>query len=190
MQDNSTTEVAEEVTGAAEEVPARLRPKTDLFVGIGLVIFGAIAAFESWRMPRFGHLGAELYEAPGLVPGLLGLIIAVFGLLILVRALSEGAIRGFKTGAKLLDMLRSIETRRLVLLIVITLGYAWGLVGRMPFGLATFFFMMAFILLFDWRDAAARAARRRLLVTATIQAVITAFAVVHVFQEVFRVRLP
>jgi hypothetical protein len=188
MQDEPQPNTAVDV----ESVSGRLHPRTDLFVGLGLILFGSVAAFESWRMPRFEHLDVQIYQAPGFVPGLLGLTIAVFGLLILIRSLREGALQWKDAHAAqaLRTMVASIETWRLVMLMVITVGYAWGLVGRMPFWLATIIFVFAFILLFDWRDAVTRSQRVRLLISASIQAVITAVVVTGVFQEIFRVRLP
>jgi len=180
------------VEGAEGVPPGRLRPQTDLFVGIGLMIFGAVAGFESWRMPRFEHLGIQIYQAPGLVPGLLGLTIAAFGLMILVRSLREGGwnLADGEMGDSIGSRLRSIEARRLAILFVITLGYAWGLVGRIPFWAASFVFVLAFIVLFDWREAAAQSKQVRLLITASVQAAITAAVVSYVFEYIFMVRLP
>lgn len=184
------TPMGPQAEGAESLPPGRLAPRTDLFVGLGLILFGGVAAFESWRMPRFQDIGAEIYEAPGLVPGLLGLVIAVFGMLIVVRAVREGALHGGAVGARFRYLVVSVEARRLAILIGITVGYAWIFVGRMPFWLASFFFVAAFIILFDWREAAAKAAYARLIITALIQAVITALAVTYVFESIFRVRLP
>jgi len=61
--------------------------KSDLGSSIILILFGAIVAYESWRMPRFESIGGTIYTAPGLVPGLLGLVIAFFGVIMLVRYL-------------------------------------------------------------------------------------------------------
>mgnify|MGYP002619716763 CR=1 FL=1 len=182
--------VTPQVEGAEGLPPGRLRPQTDLFVGIGLMLFGAAASFESWRMPRFEHLNVQIFQAPGFVPGLLGLTIAAFGLMILVRSLREGGWQLAAAGTDIGTNLRSIEARRLAILFVITLGYAWGLVGRIPFWAASFVFVLAFILLFDWREASAHSKQVRLLVTASLQAAITAVVISFVFEYIFRVRLP
>lgn len=188
----NTDSSAPQVEGAESVLPGRLRPQADMFVGIGLLIFGAVAAFESWRMPRFEHLGVQIYQAPGFVPGLLGLTIAAFGMMILVRSLREGGwqLTSGRMGGSIGSQLRSIEARRLAILFVITLGYAWGLVGLIPFWAASFVFVLVFILLFDWHEAAAQSKQVRLLITASVQAVLTSAVVFYVFEYIFMVRLP
>lgn len=64
-------------------------PRSDLGSSIVLILFGVIVAFESWRMPRFESIGGTIYSAPGLVPGLLGAVIALFGAIMLIRYLTH-----------------------------------------------------------------------------------------------------
>lgn len=61
--------------------------RSDLGSSIILILFGAFVAYESWRMPRFESIGGTIQSAPGLVPGLLGAIIAFLGVIMLVRYL-------------------------------------------------------------------------------------------------------
>jgi hypothetical protein len=63
-------------------------------------------------------------------------------------------------------------------------------VGQLPFWLATFIFILAFIVAFELADKALRASWIRHVAVATLVAAITAAAVSYVFQEVFFVRLP
>ncbi len=80
--------------------------------------------------------------------------------------------------------------RRLLITLGLTLGYAAGLVGRLPFWLATFVFVFAFIVIFDWRKAVAAQRTVRLFLTAGVQALLVAAAVTLVFERLFLVRLP
>src|SRR5680860_554387 len=63
--------------------------RSDLGSSIVLILFGAVVAFESWRMPRYESIGGSIYSAPGLVPGLLGAVIALLGAIMLVRYLTH-----------------------------------------------------------------------------------------------------
>jgi len=80
--------------------------------------------------------------------------------------------------------------RRLLITLGLTLGYAAVLVGRLPFWLATFVFVFAFIVTFDWRKAVVAQRTVRLFVTAGVQALVVAAAVTLVFERLFLVRLP
>lgn len=174
-----------------ESVSGRLQPRADLFVGLGLMLFGAYIGFESWRMPSVEHPRIRfVYEGPGVVPGLLGVVILVFGSLILIRALRHGGLRLGGAGVRVAASWRRPEPRRLLCVLGLTLLYAGGLVGRVHFLAATFIFMLAFVLLFEWRSTAERRGRMRLAMTAVIQAAVTAVAVWYVFENVFLVRLP
>lgn len=61
--------------------------RTDLGSSIILILFGLFVAYESWRMPRFASIGGTIHSAPGLVPGILGAVIALLGVIMLVRYL-------------------------------------------------------------------------------------------------------
>src|SRR5680860_1827796 len=63
--------------------------RSDLGSSIVLILFGAVVAFESWRMPRYESIGGSIYSAPGLVPGFLGAVIALLGAIMLVRYLTH-----------------------------------------------------------------------------------------------------
>jgi len=69
------------------------------------------------------------------------------------------------------------------LVLVLCLGYAVGLVGRVPFWLATFVFVSAFIAVFEYPS-------RRRMAAAPLYGIATALAVTYLFESVFLVRLP
>jgi putative tricarboxylic transport membrane protein len=80
--------------------------------------------------------------------------------------------------------------RRLLLSIVLCLAYAGGLIGRLPFWLATFLFVAGFVILFEWPLAADRSDRLRRVAWAVLLAAAISAATSFVFQEIFLVRLP
>ena len=64
-------------------------PRADFLFSLLLIALGLAAAVEAWRMPRFENLGVHPMTAPGLTPGLLGIVVAILG-----AVLMAGAIRG------------------------------------------------------------------------------------------------
>jgi hypothetical protein len=140
------------------------------------------------RMPRFERLAINPYTVPGIVPGLIGAVIAALGAILLVRSWRRGGWR--LGGGDARGVLTGEPARRLYLGLVLTLGYAAGLVGTVPFWLATGLFVFLFITLFEWPAAAGTGERPRRVAAAAVQAVLVTVAVTAVFQYVFLVRLP
>ncbi len=156
-----------------------------LFFGLGL-----FALFESLRMPRFAHLSVNPYTVPGIVPGLLGVMILALGLLLTLRAARRGGWRIGNPWAGTGTLVRTPAAQRVLITLGLTIGYAAGLVGTLPFWLATGLFVFAFIVVFAYRRGASRRDLTRLTTTALVQAVIVAVIVTLVFRYVFLVRLP
>ncbi len=152
--------------------------RSDLRGGAGWMLFGLAIVVGAWHMDRFETMGATLYTAPGLVPGIFGLLLIGLGALLAWRGWKAAQHAGSEPGAPLLN-------RRIVLMFVLCLGYALGLVGRAPFAFATALFVAAF----TWAYAdTAQPARR--IVAALVSGVLTAALIVLVFERVFLVRLP
>jgi Tripartite tricarboxylate transporter TctB family len=121
-------------------------------------------------MDRLERHGAALYTAPGLVPGLLGLVLLVLGVVLALR-------RGGSSKSA------ALTWGNTPLVLALCLGYAAGLVGRMPFWLATFVFVTAFIALFEYPA-------RRGMALAPVYGAATSLVVTYLFETVFFVRLP
>lgn len=132
----------------------------------------------SWTMDRLERYGAALYSAPGLVPGLLGMVLLVLGVLLGVRALREGALRSGSADPSLRQGWGGAA-----LVLALCFGYAVGLVGHAPFWLATFLFVTAFVAVFEYPSL-------RRMATAPLYGAGTSFLVTTLFEAVFLVRLP
>jgi putative tricarboxylic transport membrane protein len=164
--------------------------KADFVTGLVLIALGIATVVESLRMPRFEDLNIEPYTVPGLVPGALGAVILLLGAILFLRAARAGGWRLRAGGAAPKTWSADPGSRRLALSLALCLGYAGLLVGRLPFWLATFTFVFAFVVLFEWPLAASPGERIRRLLIALVYALAVAAAVTLVFQEVFLVRLP
>lgn len=161
-----------------------MRQRADFLFGLGWTALGVAIAAGSWRMDRLEGQGVEPYAVPGLLPGLLGLILAGFGAVL--------ALRGWRGAGPVAEGEASaFEPWRAALALLLAAGFVLGAIGHgPPFWLAAFGFLFLAILLFEWPDrrragTLARGAVQAALIAAAASAVITL-----VFQEVFLVRLP
>jgi hypothetical protein len=186
-----------------------MQHRSDLIIGIVLTLFGAVIVRESLVMPRFASIGADPVTAPGLVPGLLGGIIALLGLLMVLRAvLGLRAAPASATAATASSAVRDAEDaddrappayvvepprasgRRLATMLVTGMIFSGLAVGRLPFWFATFLFVFVAVALLELQRYGAG---RRLWQRVGIAAVIaggTAWGVTYVFEGIFLVRLP
>ncbi len=152
--------------------------RSDLGGGMGWMAFGLVILVASWRMDRFEAMGATVYTAPGFVPAIFGFSLVLLGAVLAWRGWSVQRETGGAESEPLLS-------RRIALMLVLTLAYAAGLVGRVPFWLATTVFVTAFTAVFADSLPPARRA-----LTAVVSGVSTTVAVLLVFERVFLVRLP
>ncbi len=166
-------------------------PRVEFASGLAWVILGGAITYGSWVMDRLEKLHINPYTAPGLVPGILGAFIVLFGLIMAFRALRDGA---FAVGAvPLAAMAPSRDTmRRTGISLALCLGFGLGLIGRgPPFWLGAVLFLVLHIYLFDRLDnPVAPHGEGRRLAKAVAVAVGVAAVVTLIFQEFFLVRLP
>jgi hypothetical protein len=154
--------------------PAR-RP--DAAGGLAWMVLGLALVAGAWRMDRFEQMGATLHTAPGLVPGLYGLLMLALGAALAWRQRAGAAVPA--AGRE------PLLNRRVLAMLGLTLGYAVLAVGRLPFGASTAVFVALFCALYDTQSPPLRRA-----LVALAAGVGTAVVVVLVFERVFLVRLP
>jgi putative tricarboxylic transport membrane protein len=163
--------------------------KADFVTGLVLIALGIATVVASLGMPRFAELNVNPYTVPGLVPGALGVVLLILGAALFVRAARAGGWR-LLAAAPGPAAQADPGVRHLVLAVGLCLGYAAGLIGRVPFWLATFLFVALFVVVFEWRLAQSGRERVRRLAYAVGFGAVVSAAVTLVFQEVFLVRLP
>lgn len=154
--------------------------RSDLLGGAGWVLFGLLIVVESLRMDRFTSMGAELYTMPGFVPGMIGGVIVLLGAVLMLRGWHRRAAARHDTAAG------PLLNRRIIITMALSLSYAGAMIGRVPFWLATFVFVTAFVGCFAPPEA--RPLRR--LSVAVLAGVLATTVVTLVFEQVFLVRLP
>ena len=131
----------------------------------------------SWRMDRLESLNINPWSAPGLMPGVLGALMLVFGL-----ALALWPQRAVQLEAR-------GSWRRTALALALCVLFAAGLLCRgLPFSLTAAAFMFVAIVAFRVMDG--EPMRLRLAASSAAIAIVGALAIGYVFQDLFLVRLP
>ncbi len=151
--------------------------------------FGVAVLVGSITMDRLKQQDINPYTIPGLLPGLLGIVITLLALLLGVRSWRRG---GATPGGARLHVDAAI-VRRLALVIALILVYAIGMVGHgVPFWLASALYVTVSIVTLQrpQRIALAQKLSWRDLAFALAVGLGTGWGVTYVFQDLFLVRLP
>jgi hypothetical protein len=161
---------------------------TDRREGLAWAGLGAVILVMSLLMDRLPEQGVPPYAAPGLMPGLLGIAMMLFGAIVAMRV-----ERGPGGGERPMHQPQAVDFRRLALVIGLCLTFSVVLIGHgLPFWAASALFVGASILVL--RHTERRVARRRLDARAAIIAGVIGLAAgglaTLVFQDLFLVRLP
>jgi putative tricarboxylic transport membrane protein len=163
--------------------------------GLIWIVFGAAVIYGSWMMDRLETLGIPPSTAPGVVPGLLGGFVILFGLVLVLRrdAVGAPAFEGAEGTAPIepAPADSDFNAKRAALSAFLCLAYGGALLGSgIPYWLLTTAFLFLHIVLLDeTTDVPARFNLRR-VIFAAILAPAFATAVTLVFQYIFLVRLP
>ena len=105
----------------------------ELLLGTCVSLFALFVIVESLRMPQKGHLGIVM--SPGFVPLFTGAVLLFLSMIINVRALRGG---GLKHVAALFGAARGEEEiRRFLWILGFMVLYIVGLIGHLPFAVAT-----------------------------------------------------
>ena len=161
-----------------------MRRGAELYFSVGWVVFGAAVLAGSWQMDRLENLHINPWSAPGLMPGVLGALMMVFGAALGLRTLGRSAPQVESDAA---------SGWRVSLAVLLCFGYAAGLLGRgLPFWLTSAGFMFAAILAFRWldRDAESNPSLARVALSSAAIALVSAAIIGLLFEQVFLVRLP
>ena len=161
-----------------------MRRGAEAYFAVGWIVFGAAVLAGSGRMDRLENLHINPWSAPGLMPGVLGALMIVFGAALALRAFRERAPQAGTDAA---------QPSRVTLALVLCFGYAAGLLGHgLPYWLTSAAFLFLAICAFRWldRDAETWASPARLALSSAAIAICAALAIGFLFEQVFLVRLP
>lgn len=164
--------------------------RADFITGIILILLNLYVIIESWRMPRLEHLKAHPLSVPGIVPAFIGMVLILFGIVLVIRSIKRG---GHRIGVSLDGFRQAISkpgNQRLLLTAFLTIGYAVFLIGTLPYWLATGLFILIFVLLFEQKRGMTMVQWRRCVITAVLIATLSSAAITIVFERLFLVTLP
>ncbi len=168
----------------------RNMPKADFLTSITLIAFGVWIVVHAFNMPRFEKFGADPFSVPGIVPGILGSIIAVLSLLVFIRSIRR---KGYQLGlnaAVVKNTLQNPSFKRMSVTCLICVTYGSGMVGYINYYLATFLYVFAFLILFQIDFLENLFMQRKTIIGSFTQAVLISGVVGTVFRYLFLVDLP
>ena len=162
---------------------------SDLRDALGWLVFGVAVLVGSIRMDRLEAQHINPYTVPGLLPGLLGLVTILLGVLLAWRSWNRGArlVGGPRFAIDWSSM------RRLAVVIGLILIYTVVLLGRgLPFWLGATIYVTASIVLLQMPQRAAEGRRlsAREVAIALAIGLASGWIITGVFQDAFLVRLP
>ncbi|WP_428248664.1 tripartite tricarboxylate transporter TctB family protein [Ferrovibrio sp.] len=174
-------------TPQEETAAEQLTPRADFWSGLLWIAFGLAIAVISWNMDRLERFQASIYTAPGLVPGLLGLCIALMGGLLVLRAAKAGGLKPVQQRQPLV----LAEHWRLIFSLLWSLVYALVIVASaLPFWLVTAVYVAVFVVAFQYAERQAKGQLPRGIMVAIVHGLISGALIQYVFEELFLVRLP
>jgi len=165
--------------------------KKDFITSIVLIAFSLSVVVLSYTMPRLERRGIDPFSAPGVVPGMIGLILLCLALILFVRSVRRGGHRLWSRGG---GSPAQPGARGGVLRVGMTLGlsllYAVGLLGRLNYSISTALYILVFICLFEYQPGQGLWNQKKTFLLALLQAVVAALLITVVFQKLFLVDLP
>ncbi|MBC5764990.1 tripartite tricarboxylate transporter TctB family protein [Ramlibacter albus] len=167
-----------------------ITPRSDLWQGLGWVVFGVAVLVASVSMDRLQSQNINPYTVPGLLPGMLGIAMILLGGVLAVRSWRRGALAHPRE--PFTEHQREVR-KRVWTVIALCVVYSVVLVGRgLPFWLASAIFITGSILILQRmdRDPEARRLTPRVIGKAVLIGVLAAVITQVAFQDLFLVRLP
>ena len=156
--------------------------KADFFTSIFLFLLGLIVFIISIRMPTFRELGANPYSAPGIVPMILGVIIAIMGAILFTRSVIRKAYKISLSFQGLKLFFKNNSIKRFLIALFLSVFYVI-LLGKINYFLLTTIYIFLFVWSFELKT-------KRTLFFALIEAVLIAACISYVFRYLFLVTLP
>ena len=168
----------------ADETP--VSPRADFWSSFVWIALGLAILMISLKMDRLERFQASIYTAPGLVPGLLGIAIAIMGAILLLRALRAGALQRQAPRRLVLR-----DHWRLIFSLGLSLLYALVIVASaLPFWLVTAVYVAVFVFVFQYPERRTAGRLRRGVAVAVVHGLLAGGLIQYVFEELFLVRLP
>jgi hypothetical protein len=165
-------------------------PRADFLTSMILMVVGVAIFWISLAMPRYEDQGGSFLDSPGIVPAILGLLIAVLSLVVFVRSIVR---KGYNLGwnkASLTAVLKDTKTVRMLVTIAFGIVYGLFLMRWLHFIAATLLFVFVFIVVFEYDLKKPFAVQWKVPVFAAVISAFVTAGVFGAFQYLFLVNLP
>jgi hypothetical protein len=187
-----TTPEPQPTAPAAPATPGAVPPeaalRTDRREGLAWCALGVVILILSLTMDRLEEQSVPPFAAPGLLPGLLGIVMILFGAAVALRRKPVPV-----TAEEVAQRRYRLQPGRLALVVGLCLTYSVVLIGHgLPFWLASALFVSVAILVLQHpqRQAAGRRLDARALGFAAVVGLCAGVAATLVFERFFLVHLP
>jgi len=165
--------------------------RKDFIASIVLIVFSMTIIVISYTMPRLERRGIDPLSAPGVVPGMIGVVLLCLALILFIRSIRNGGYRIFQQSESPAGAHRQQgAVARVSLTLIISLIYAIGFLGHLNYSIGTGIFIFSFICLFEIKPGQAWRVRKKIILLACIQAVVASVLITLVFQKLFLIDLP
>jgi len=156
--------------------------KADFFTSIFLFLLGLIVFIISIGMPTFRELGANPYSAPGIVPGILGIILLFMGAILFIRSFIRKGYKIKLSSQSMKLFFKNNSIKRLLIALFLSVFYVI-LLGKINYFLLTTIYIFLFVWSFELKT-------KKTLFFALLEAVLIAACISYVFRYLFLVTLP
>jgi putative tricarboxylic transport membrane protein len=163
--------------------------RSDFLSALGWMGLGIAILIGSVTMDRLEKQDINPYTIPGLLPGLLGIVMTILGALLAARSWRPHLLASAAGRA----LVKPGERQRILLVLGLCLTFGVVLVGHgLPFWLAATIFVSVAILSLQYQQRRSSGAKlsQRMLITAAAIGLGAGVIITIVFQEIFLVRLP
>ena len=167
-----------------------ITPRSDLLAGLAWMVLGLAILIGAVLMDRLERQNINPYTVPGLLPGLLGIVMLLLGFLLAMRSWRRGAFGPPGAGA---TPAAGASVQRIVLVLGLCITFAVALVGHgLPFWAAGALFVTVAILSLQHaqRIASGHKLGLRTVLKAAMIGLGAGITITLVFQEIFLVHLP
>lgn len=124
----------------------------DMLTGIILALGSLAVLYDSYKMTvAVTARGNPLVSSPGFVPAVIAVFMLILGFVLLRAGQKSGGSLTFLLPSRLAAGLASAEGRNVITILGIIAGYIFILLKFLPYSIATFIFLYAFILFYYQR---------------------------------------
>jgi hypothetical protein len=165
-------------------------PRADFLTSMILIVVGVAIFWISLEMPRYEDQGGSFLDSPGIVPAILGLLIALLSIVVFIRSIVR---KGYQLGwnkASLTAVLKDTKTIRMLVTIAFGVVYGLFLMRWLHFIGSTLVFIFMFIVVFEYDLKRPFAAQWKVPVFAAVISACVTAGVFGAFQYLFLVNLP